>query len=59
MFQRIFNAFLFFKRLWNHLPKKTQDKIIDSVADAFEDLFRSYFRKSQRRYHSLEPNDQQ
>jgi hypothetical protein len=48
MFQHIVKAFSFFRGLWNRLPKKTQDKIIESAAAAFEEMFRAFFRKSQR-----------
>ena len=46
MFEWIIRMFSWLTQIWNNLPKKQQDKIIDLILEHFEKLLRAYYRLS-------------
>lgn len=48
MLQLLLNAFFLIWDVWNRIPKKTRETIIDTIVSLFDDFLREYYRASKQ-----------
>ncbi|WP_348236179.1 hypothetical protein [Leptolyngbya subtilissima] len=48
MLQLLLKAFFLIWDVWNRIPKKTREKIIDTIVSLFDDFFREYYKASKQ-----------
>ena len=48
MLQLLLKAFFLILDIWNRIPKKTREKILDAIVSLFDDFFREYYRSAKQ-----------
>lgn len=45
MFDLIFKIVFWLWKLWDHLPSKVKQQIIEAIVESYEDIFRTIYRR--------------